>query len=261
MAPFARTLRALPLACWLLLLAPATQAAEVLVAVAANFTDATRALATAFERHTGHRLRASFASTGTLYAQIVHGAPYEVFLAADQRRPQLAEQQGWAVRDSRFTYARGKLVLWSPEPGRVDDGERYLASLTDGHLAIANPQTAPYGSAAQQALTRLQLWPTLQSRLVRGDSIAQTFQFVATGNAEAGLVAQAQVQNWPGPQGSLWPIPPELYQPIVQQAVLLHRGQDNPAATAWMAFLRSEPARAIIRQHGYDAGPEDGSQP
>ncbi|MDX1756411.1 MAG: molybdate ABC transporter substrate-binding protein [Marinobacter sp.] len=244
---------ALPLLTTLLLMLVATgaRAGEVLVAVAANFTDPARQLAERFEAQTGHRARLSFGSTGKLYAQIVHGAPFEVLLAADSRHPAMIEERGLAVAGTRFTYARGQLVLWSPLPELFQDGETYLAASGSAPLAIANPRTAPYGLAARQVLEHLHRWPAMQDRLVRGDSIAQTFQFVATGNAEAGLVALSQVRAWPDQTGSLWPVPTGYHQPIAQQAVLLTRGEDNPAAYAWLAFLRSDSGRAQIRHFGY----------
>lgn len=238
----------------LMLLSPATHADEVRIAVAANFTDISRQLAERFQTDSGHRAIISYGSTGKLYAQIRNGAPFDVFLAADQQRPVLLEQQDLAVAGSRFTYARGKLVLWSPSAERFVDGPDYLASGRFQRLAMANPQTAPYGLAAQQVLQQLDLWPVLQPKLVRGESIAQAFQFVATANTEAGFVALAQIRAWPHPAGSLWEIPQAYYQPITQQAVLLVRGQDNPAAQAWMRFLNSEPAQALIRQAGYGTG-------
>lgn len=237
----------------LLALIPAvTQAELVRVAVAANFTDASRQLAERFQQDTGHQAIISYGSTGKLYAQILNGAPFDVFLAADEARPSLLEQQGQAVSGSRFTYARGKLVLWSRDANHFDNGPDYLTGGQFQRLAVANPRTAPYGLAAQQVLEGLDLWQPLQARLVRGESIAQTFQFVATGNAETGFVALAQVQAWPQSPGSLWDIPQSLYDPINQQAVLLSRGQDNPAAQAWLTFLASDAARAMIQQAGYD---------
>jgi len=227
-------------------------AADVLVAVAANFTDAARHIAPLFEQASGHRMRISYGSTGKLYAQIENGAPFHVFLAADSRRPALAEKQGLAVPGSRFVYARGKLVLWSSQPGLFERGEDYLRRAEFRRLAIANPETAPYGLAAQQVMQRLGLWSTLQDRLVRGESIAQTFQFVATGNAPLGFVAGSQLKSWSGRPGSLWEIPQDYYAPIEQAAVLLKKGADNPAATAFMAFLHSDAARAVIRDYGYD---------
>ncbi|SDW03187.1 molybdate ABC transporter substrate-binding protein [Marinobacter mobilis] len=237
------------------LLSPITLADEVRIAIAANFTDTSRQLAERFQTDSGHRAIISYGSTGKLYAQIRNGAPFDVFLAADQQRPALLEQQGLAVAGSRFTYASGKLVLWSPNGERFVDGTDFLTGGRFQRLAMANPQTAPYGLAAQQVLQKLALWPALQPRVVRGESIAQTFQFVATANTDAGFVALAQVRAWPQSAGSLWEIPQTYYQPISQQAVLLVRGQDNPAAQAWMNFLSSEPAQALIRQAGYGAGP------
>jgi molybdate transport system substrate-binding protein len=224
---------------------------EVSVAVAANFTDAGRQLAPLFEQATGHRLKISYGSTGKLYAQIENGAPFEVFLAADSARPLKAEEAGLAVPGSRFVYARGRLALWSTKADLFDGGEAYLQQAGFTHLAIANPKTAPYGLAAQQVLEHLGIWSTLQSRLVRGDSIAQTFQFVATGNAEAGFVAYSQVKAWSGEAGSVWLIPQDYYVPIEQAAVLLQKGAANPAAQAFLDFLKSDAAREVIEGYGY----------
>ena len=226
-------------------------AAEVSVAVAANFTDATRKLAPLFEQASGHRLKISYGSTGKLYAQIEHGAPFEVFLAADTAHPLKAEQAGLAVPGSRFVYARGRLALWSAEKGLFETGEPYLKAGDFAHLAIANPKTAPYGQAARQVLEHLELWPKLQARLVRGDSIAQTFQFVATGNAEAGFVAYSQVKGWQGGAGSVWLVPQDYYQPIEQSAVLLQKGVNSAAAKAFLEFLQSDAAKAVIEGYGY----------
>lgn len=226
-------------------------AGEVSVAVAANFTDATRDIVPLFEAATGHTAKVSFGSTGKLYAQIEHGAPFEVFLAADVRRPQKAVAEGLAVADSRFTYARGKLALWSAKQGVADRGESLLEAGDFNRVAIANPKTAPYGLAARQVMEHLGVWQALKPKVVRGDSIAQTFQFVATGNAEAGFVAFSQVKAWGGAPGSLWAIPEGYYQPIEQQAVLLHKGRENPAAQAFLQFLKSDEARAVITGYGY----------
>ena len=234
-------------------MAPAL-AGEVSLGVAANFTDTTRALSARFEADTGHRVSASFGSTGKLYAQIRHGAPYDVFMAADALRPSLLEREGAAVAGTRFTYARGRLVLWSPVPSAFENAESYLARQPFARLAIANPKTAPYGLAAQQVLEHLGHWQDLQPKLVRGDSIAQTFQFVVSRNAQAGFVALSQVQAWQAESGSQWLVPQAYYQPIDQQVILLNRGAGNDAALAWMDFLKSEPARAIIRGTGYDEG-------
>ncbi|GAB6043991.1 molybdate ABC transporter substrate-binding protein [Endothiovibrio diazotrophicus] len=233
-------------------LATATvHAAEVSVAVAANFTDATRDIVPLFEKATGHTAKVSFGSTGKLYAQIEHGAPFEVFLAADSKRPKKAEGEGLAVVGSRFTYARGKLVLWTPEAGRFSDGEAFLKSGDGGRLAIANPKTAPYGLAARQVMEHLGVWDTLKGQVVKGDSIAQTFQFAATNNVAAGFVALSQVTAWKGDAGSRWEIPDGYYPPIAQQAVLLKKGEANPAATAFLEFLKGPEARKVITGYGY----------
>jgi molybdate transport system substrate-binding protein len=221
------------------------------VAVAANFTDATRDIVPLFEKATGHQLKVSFGSTGKLYSQIEHGAPFEVFLAADSKRPKKAEKQGLAVSGSRFTYARGKLALWSPKSGLFDDAEAYLKRGEFRHAAIANPKTAPYGLAAQQVMEHLAVWSSLQSKLVRGDSIAQAFQFVATGNAAVGFVALSQVRGWKGSEGTAWEIPQAYYAPIEQQAVLLKKGEANPAARAFLDFLKGGGARNVITAYGY----------
>ncbi len=226
-------------------------AAEVSVAVAANFTDAARQIAQRFQETTGHSAKISYGSTGKLYAQIQNGAPFEVFLAADTERPIKAEEEGLAVPGSRFIYARGKLALWSAKAGLFGDGVAYLENNTFDHLAIANPDTAPYGLAARQVMAHLDLLSVLKPKLVQGDSIAQTFQFVATGNAEAGFVALSQVKGWQGDPGSTWEVPTEYYAPIEQAAVLLQTGAGNPAARAFLDFLKSDAAREIITAYGY----------
>ena len=230
---------------------PALQAGEVSIAVAANFTDATRDIIPLFEQASGHKVKASFGSTGKLYAQIEHGAPFEVFLAADMKRPQKAEAEGLAVPGSRFTYARGQLVLWSANPDAFQNGETYLKDLTFRHAAMANPKTAPYGLAAQQVMQHLGIWGKVRKKMVRGDSIAQAFQFTATGNAEVGFLAYSQVKAWKNGNGSLWVIPADYYAPIWQQAVLLHQGKDNPAARAFLDFLSSTAAHKVITDYGY----------
>ncbi|MBW4934647.1 molybdate ABC transporter substrate-binding protein [Marinobacter sp. F4206] len=239
------------LALWLIACGPAL-AADVRLAVAANFTDTGDELIAAFAEATGLQASASYGSTGKLYAQILHGAPFDVFLAADRRRPELLEDNGHGVKGTRFTYAQGRLVLWSPQPGLLETPETWLASGDFTRLAIANPKTAPYGQAAREVLSRLALWNPLQQRLVRGDSIAQTFQFVATANAQAGFVALSQIRAWNDRNGSLWLIPPAHYSPINQQAILLTQGEHNTAARQWLDFLRSETARNIIERYGYD---------
>lgn len=241
---------ALTLLSWMIMHSVA-QAAQVSIAVAANFTDATRQIVPLFEQASGHQVKVSFGSTGKLYAQIENGAPFEVFLAADSKRPVKAERQGLAVAGSRFVYAKGKLALWSSQPGQFDDGEAYLKGGSFARLAMANPKTAPYGLAAQQVMQNLGLWSQLAPKMVRGDSIAQTFQFVVSGNVAAGFVAYSQVKAWQGKAGSAWVIPAAYYAPINQAAVLLKKGASNPAAQAFLDFLKGDAARKVIEAYGY----------
>ncbi len=235
----------------LALLATQADADEVRIAVAANFTDATREIAPLFEQATGHTTRISYGSTGKLFSQIEHGAPFELFLAADTKRPVMAEKAGLAVAGSRFVYAKGKLALWSLKPDLFQNGEAFLKGGTFDHIALANPKTAPYGLAAEQVMQHIGILETLTPKLVKGDSIAQTFQFAATGNAEVGFIALAQIKGWKGDSGTLWEIPADYYAPIAQAAVLLKKGEDNPAATAYLEFLKSDAAREVIERFGY----------
>ena len=225
------------------------QAEQVLVAVASNFTGTIKAVAEAFEQETGHEVVLSFGSTGKHYAQIRHGAPFHAFFAADVKHPRLLEADGEAVAGTRFTYAIGRLVLWSPEPARVDENGDVLADGDFEHLAIANPRLAPYGAAARQVLEARGLWQRLQPRLVRGENIGQAYQYVQSGAAELGFVAYSQIRDPTAPMpGSAWVVPEALYTPIAQQAVLL---EDTPAARAFLEFVRGERARRIIEAHGY----------
>jgi molybdate transport system substrate-binding protein len=226
---------------------------EAQMAVAANFSAPAKQLAAQFEKATGHRLALSSGSTGKFYAQISNGAPFDVLLAADSETPRRMEQEKLAVSGSRFTYALGKLVLWSPREGVVDDRGEVLRTGTFRRLSLANPRLAPYGAAAQEAMERLGAWATLQDRLVMGENIAQAFQFVATGNAELGFVAYSQVRE-PGKPlaGSFWLVPQSLYAPLRQDAVLLAHGASNAAAREFLAFLRSAPALELIRGYGYE---------
>jgi molybdate transport system substrate-binding protein len=235
----------------LALFAPQGEAKEVKIAVAANFTDATRQIAPLFEKVTGHMVKISYGSTGKLYSQIEHGAPFEVFLAADTERPIKAEKEGLAVPGSRFIYAKGKLVFWSVKPDLFEDGEAFLKDGGLGHLALANPKTAPYGLAAEQVMQHIGAFKKLSPKLVKGDTISQAFQFVATGNAEAGFVALAQIRGWEGEAGTLWEVPEDYYAPIEQAAVLLKKGESNPAAIAYLSFLKSSAAREVIERYGY----------
>lgn len=228
------------------------RAGEVQVAVAANFAAPMQAIATQFAKDTGHRAVLMGGSTGKLYAQIRNGAPFEVFLSADDATPARLVAEGSALRGSRFTYALGRLVLWSATPGLVDAEGKVLARGGFAHLALANPKLAPYGAAAMQVLGALGLAETLRSKLVVGESIAQAYQFVHSGNAQLGFVALAQVaQDGAIASGSAWRVPAELHAPIRQDAVLLARGQANPAARALLEYLQGPAARAVIRSYGY----------
>lgn len=230
------------------------RAGEVSVAVAANFTAPMQEIAQAFEQATGHRASVSYGSTGKLYAQIIHGGPYEVFLAADAARPEKLEADGVGVAGQRFTYALGTLVLWSPDPARVDADGTVLKGGRFRHLAIANPKTAPYGAAAMEVINALGLTSALTPKLVRGENIAQTWQFVATGNAELGFVAASQLFKDGKPLGgSRWVVPGALHAPIRQDAILLRQGATNPAAQALIDYLKSDAAQRIIRAYGYAA--------
>lgn len=223
---------------------------ETRVAVAANFTVPAQEIAQAFTRETGHTAILSYGSSGQVFTQVAHGAPYDMWLSADAERPKAAEAQGFAVKGSRFTYAYGRLVLWSATPGFVDPQGRVLAHGGFTHLAIADPGAAPYGLAAMQTLEHLSLRRKLEPLIVRGTSITQTYDFVRTGSAELGFVALSQVID--DHTGSRWLVPPEDYARIDQQAVLLKIGETNPAATAFLKFLRSDKARMIIRRYGYE---------
>lgn len=227
------------------------RAGEAAVAVAANFTEAAKEIGAAFGRSTGHKPVFSFGSTGQLFTQITQGAPFDVFLAADRERPEKAVADGLAVDGSRFTYATGRLVLFSRDSDRVK-GE---ATLKDGDftkIAIANPVTAPYGLAAIETMKALGVHEALAGKIVQGTNIAQTWQFVDTGNAELGFVALSQVAGRDG--GSRWIVPESLHATIAQDAVLLKRGAGNPAAEAFMAFLKGPEARAVKEKYGYGAG-------
>jgi len=229
----------------------AAQAGEARVAVAANFTDAAREIGHLFEQETGHTATFSFGSTGTLYTQISQDAPFDVFLAADQKRPERAEAEGYAVPGSRFTYATGRIVLYSMDPDLVTGAETLKAGRF-GKIAIANPATAPYGTAAVEAMKKLGVYDALESRIVQGNNIAQTYQFVETSNAELGFVALSQVAQHD--TGSRWLVPDNLYTAIAQDAVLLKRGADNEAAKAFVAFLKGPEALKIKTKYGYGAG-------
>lgn len=229
------------------------QAAEVSVAVAANFTAPMQKIAVAFAQDTGHKAVLSFGSTGKFYAQIKNGAPFQILLSADDETPARLEMEGAAVRGTRFTYAVGRLVLWSRQTGLVDDKGEVLRKGGFEHLAIADPKLAPYGAAALEALNKLELVQALQTKFVQGENIAQAYQFVLTGNAALGFVALSQVMvEGSLREGSAWVVPASMHVPIRQDAIVLIGGKDNPAATALVAYLKSEKARSIIRAFGYE---------
>lgn len=224
----------------------------VQVAVAANFSAPMKAIAAVLEKATGHKAELIVGSTGKFYAQIKSGSPVDVFLSADSDTPAKLEQEGLAVKGSRFTYATGKLVLWSANGTLVDSNGGVLKQGQFKKLAIANPKVAPYGAAAVETMTRLGLLDTLTPKLVTGESIGQTFNFIATGNAELGFVALAQVlEGGQLKSGSAWTVPANLHSPIEQDAVVLTRGKDNKAAAALVALLKSERIKDLIRSYGY----------
>ena len=233
--------------------ASASAAAEVSVAVASNFTAPMQKIARAFEQDTGHKALLAFGATGGFYAQIKNGAPFQVLLAADKETPARLEKEGLGVVGARFTYAIGKLVLWSKQPSLVDDEGDVLRQGGFDKLAIANPKLAPYGAAAIETLTQLGLLTQLKPKFVEGANIGQTYQFVASENAALGFVALSQVfADGRLTAGSAWMVPSRFHTPIQQDAVLLNTGKDNAAATALMRYLQGDKARTIIRAYGYD---------
>ena len=233
----------------LLLTSPAA-ADSIRVAVASNFADAMKQIVSQFEAVSEHRVSLIPGSTGKHFAQIYHGAPFDLFFAADAKRPMLLEQQGASVADSRFTYAIGKLVLWSAKADYVDADAKVLEQSSYRFLALANPKLAPYGMAAQQVLQQRGLWKARQRRIVRGENIAQTYQFVKSGNAQLGFVAYSQLKRPDNAaEGSYWLVPQSLYTPIVQQAVLL---KDSPAAREFWNFVQQDDSLETIRRYGYD---------
>ena len=243
------------LACSLLLalgIPAIAEADEVQVAVAANFLAPLQEIAKSFEKETGHQTLITSGATGQLFTQIQHGAPFEVMISADAKTPKKLVKNELALVDSQFTYARGKLVLWSVDPALVDASGAVLKTGKFKHLAIANPKTAPYGTAAMEALDKLGLSASLKSKLVEGENISQAKQFVDTGNAEVGFVALSQIyKDGKITKGSAWVVPLDLYAPLYQDAVLLKKGEDNPAATALLNYLKSDKAKAIMTTYGY----------
>lgn len=230
----------------------AAQADEVQVAVAANFTAPIQAIAADFEKDTGHKLIAAYGATGQFYTQIKNGAPFEVFLSADDTTPEKLEREGDTVKGSRFTYAVGTLALWSAKDGYVDTKGEVLKKNEYQHLSIANPKTAPYGLAATQVLEKLKLTEATKAKIVEGQNITQAYQFVSTGNAELGFVALSQIyKEGKVTSGSAWIVPASLHDPIKQDAVILDKGKDNVAAKALVEYLKGPKAAAVIKSYGY----------
>ena len=249
MTHFPQSLRAGSTALALVLaLAVPAAAGEVIAAVAANFTEPAKEIATLFTEKTGHTVTYTFGPSGQFYTQITQGAPFEVFLSADASRPKKAIEEGYAVAGSDFTYAVGKLVLWSADPARVDDKGAVLKTDLE-HVAIADPKSAPYGAAAIEVMQKLGVYETLEPKLVTGKSITQAYEFAATGNAPVGFVAYSQVIGKEG--GSSWMVPADLYKPIKQDAVLLKTGAEDDAAKAYLDFLKTPEALEIIKKYGY----------
>lgn len=236
-----------------LFMAMPVMAADAHIAVAANFTGPMEKIAPLFEKTTGHKLIIAYGTVGKFYAQIKNGAPFEVLVSADEATPIRLEKDGLAIPESRFTYAKGKLVLWSTKPGFVDNRGEVLKSGRFKHLAVANPKMAVYGAAAMETMKKLGVDEQLKPRFVYGENITQTYQFTATGNAEAGFVALSQVyKDGNYAAGSHWLVPENLYSGIRQDAVLLARGKDNLAAKAFLIFLNSPETRKIIGSYGYE---------
>lgn len=228
-------------------------AAEAQVAVAANFAEPIKAIAAVLEKTTGHTLKISTGASGAFYTQIKNGAPFDAFLSADNERPELLEKDGLAQPGTRFTYATGKLVLWSVKPGRVDSQGAVLKTADLGKVAFANPKTAPYGAAAVQVMEKTGLKDTITPKLVQGESIGQAFNFVKTGNADVGFVAMSQVlEGGKLREGSVWVIPQAHYDLIRQDAVILKKGAGNEAAQALFKLLQSPNIKDLIRSYGYD---------
>lgn len=231
-------------------------AGEVKVAVAANFTEAAKEIGVLFEKATGDKAVFSFGATGQLYTQITQDAPFEILLSADQKTPKKVVTEGFGLKESLFTYATGKLVLYSKNKALVN-GEGTLNEGKFTKISIANPETAPYGAAAVEVLKALGVYDALAPKIVQGNNIAQAYQFVDTENAELGFVALSQVINKDG--GSRWLVPSKLYKEIAQDAVLLKRGEGNPSAKAFLTFLKGSEARKVIEKFGYGVGVEVGA--
>ena len=236
----------------LALAASPVHADEISVAVAANFTAPMKLIAAEFEKESGHKVVASFGSTGKFHAQIRNGAPFEVLLTADDETPRKLIKEGSAVAGSAFTYAVGKLVLWSSKPGLVDAAGDVLKKHGFAHLALADPKLAPYGAAGVETMKAMGVYEEVQPKFVTAENITQAYQFISSGNAELGFVALSQVLKDGRIEGSSWLVPAHLYTAILQDAVLLDKGKGRPAAEALLRFLKGEKSRAIIRSFGYE---------
>lgn len=235
------------------LLVSIAQAGEVQVAVAANFTAPMQKIVVEFEKDTGHKALLSFGASGKFYAQITNGAPFEVLFSADDEIPKKLESESHALAGSRFTYAIGKLALWSAKENHVDAKGEVLKAGGFKHLAIANPKTAPYGAAGVETLKQLGIYAALQPLFVQGENISQTFQFITTGNAELGFVALSQIyKDGKVTSGSAWIVPDSFYSPIRQDVVILAKGKNNHAAQALLKYVREDKAKAIIKSFGYE---------
>lgn len=235
-----------------LLFAASAKAAEVKVAVAANFVQPLKEIAAEFEKDTGHKVNLTQGATGKFYAQITNGAPFEVLLSADDETPGKLVREGKAVSGTQFTYAIGRLVLWSPDASLVDQGGSVLKTDRFRFLSIANAKVAPYGRAAVQTMQKLGVLSAIEPRVVQGESITQTHQFVSSGNAQLGFVALSQVwENGKLKSGSAWLVPEEMHEQLKQDAVLLNAGKDSKAAAALLDYLKSDKARKIIDRYGY----------
>ncbi len=228
-------------------------AGEIQAAVASNFYSPFKNIVHQFEKETGHKVQIISGSTGKLFAQIMNGAPFELFLAADQRRPKLLEKNGNTISGTRFTYALGKITLWSAISNAIsEDGKSTLQAKNFSHIAIANPKTAPYGKAALQTMQKLGLWNEVRPLIVQGENISQTFQFVASQNAELGFVALSQILDPKNKfKGKRWDVPEKFYDPLKQDIVILKNGKNNPAAKALWKYLQNDAAKRIIKNYGY----------
>ena len=225
---------------------------EISIAVAANFTAPMKLIAAEFEKESGHKVVASFGATGKFYAQIKNGAPFEILLAADDETPSKLVKENAGVVGSQFTYAVGKLVLWSAKPGLVDGAGAVLKKGDFGHLSVADPKLAPYGAAGVETMKALGVYESIQPKVVTAENITQAYQFISSGNAEMGFVALSQVLKDGKIEGSSWLVPANLYSPIRQDAVVLDKGKGQPAVDALMKFLKGDKAKAIIKSFGYE---------